>query len=230
MQRYSREHRAAYFQVEGCLASSQMFVLTEDSLPSFKTPMALDHDAAFGIASGYSAASRMLNERKGTEGSRTDRLLIDLLADYRDLCATESRDMVFGLLGLAKDAEHFHDLVDYSMPLGTFFVSLAQRLIDLGHGAKMLLQASNTAHTEDLPSWVPVSHFGVVEMPISILLTRTRRTGHRWSGRRASPMTDQSLSARKTFALVETISKMELKSSRMHIIHSGRRCESVELS
>lgn len=170
MQRYSREHRAAYFQLEGCPVSSQMFVLTEDSLPSFKAPIALDHDAAFGIASGFTAAYRMLNERKGTEGSRTDRPLIDLLADYRDLCATEPRDMVFGLLGLAKDAEHFHDLVDYSMPLSALFVSLAQRLIHLGHGVEMLLQASDTAHTEDLPSWVPVSHFELSGCP-SLLLT-----------------------------------------------------------
>ncbi|KAH8781122.1 heterokaryon incompatibility protein-domain-containing protein [Diaporthe sp. PMI_573] len=159
MRRYSRQYRAAYLHVEGASTSSQQFVVTEDSLPSFEAPVDLDHDAAYGIVSGLLAANRMLNERKVAEGSEKDsRPLIDLLADYRDFCATEPRDMVFGLLGLAKDAEEFYDLVDYSTPLGTFFVSLAKRFVDLKHGTKMLLQASNTAHTEELPSWVPVSH------------------------------------------------------------------------
>lgn len=158
MRRYSREYRAAYLHPEGVSISSQMFVVTEDSLPSVEAPVDLDHDAAYGVASGYLAADRMLSERKEAEGSKRDRSLIDLLADYQDFCATDHRDMVFGLLGLARDAEQFYDLVNYSTPLETLFVSLAQRLIDLGHGAKMLLQASNTAHAEDLPSWVPVSH------------------------------------------------------------------------
>lgn len=158
MRRYSREYRAAYLHPEGVSISSQVFTVTAESAPLIETPLVLDDDAAHGIASGYLAADRMLNERKGAGDSRTDRPLIDLLADYREFCATEPRDMVFGLLGLARDAESFYDLVNYATPLETFFVSLAQRLIDLGHGTKMLLQASNTAPAEGLPSWVPVSH------------------------------------------------------------------------
>lgn len=158
MRRYSREYRAAYLHPEGVPISSQVFFVSAESAPLVETPMVLDDDAAYGIASGYLAADRMLNERKAAEGSKRDRALIDLLGDYRDFCATEPRDMVFGLLGLANDAERFYDLVDYSTPLETFFISLAQRLIDLGHGAELLLQASNTVHAEDLPSWVPVSH------------------------------------------------------------------------
>ncbi|KAL2274001.1 hypothetical protein FJTKL_03718 [Diaporthe vaccinii] len=159
MRRYSREYRAAYLHPEGVSMSSQVFVVSAESAPSIETPMVLDVDAAYGIASGYLAADRMLNERKAAEGSKQDRPLIDLLADYRDFCATYPRDMVFGLLGLAKDAERFYDLVDYSTPPRTFFLGLTQRLIDLGHGTQLLLQASNTEHREDLPSWVPVGHF-----------------------------------------------------------------------
>ncbi|KAI7781316.1 Heterokaryon incompatibility protein 6 [Diaporthe eres] len=155
MRRYSREYRAAYLHPEGVSMSSQVFVVSAESAPSIETPMVLDVDAAYGIASGYLAADRMLNERKAAEGSKQDRPLIDLLADYRDFCATYPRDMVFGLLGLAKDAERFYDLVDYSTPPRTFFLGLTQRLIDLGHGTQLLLQASNTEHREDLPSWVP---------------------------------------------------------------------------
>lgn len=66
--------------------------------------------------------------------------------------------MVFGLLGLANDAERFYDLVDYLTPLEIFYVRLAQRFLDLGHGDELLLQASNTEYTGDLPSWVPVSY------------------------------------------------------------------------
>lgn len=157
MRRYSREYRAAYLHLEGVSMSSQLFVVSAESDPHIETPVALDDDAAYGIASGYLAADRMLNERKTAERSKRDRPLIELLADYRDFCATEPRDMVFGLLGLAKDAERFYDLVDYSTSLETFFISLAQRLIDHGHGAELLLQASNTVHKEGLPSWVPVS-------------------------------------------------------------------------
>lgn len=167
MRRYSREYRAAYLHPEGVSMSSQVFVVSAESAPSIETPMTLDVDAAYGIASGYLAADRMLNERKAAEGSKQDRPLIDLLADYRDFCATEPRDMVFGLFGLSKDAERFYDLVDYSTPLGTFFLGLTQRLIDLGHGTEMLLQASNTEHREDLPSWVPVGHCQQSGYPLS---------------------------------------------------------------
>lgn len=157
VRRYSREYRPAYFQLEGVSMSSQVFVVSAESAPHIEDPVVLDNDAASVIVSGYLAADRMLNERQAAEGSKRDRFLIDLLGDYRDFCATEPRDMVFGLLGLAKDAERFYDLVDYATSLETFFISLAQRLMDFGHGAELLLQASNTAHKEDLPSWVPVS-------------------------------------------------------------------------
>ena len=116
-----------------------MFVVSADSAPYVETPLVLEDYAAYGIASGYLGAVRMLNERKVAGNSKTDRPLIDLLADYRDFCATEPRDMVFDLLGLAQDAERFYDLVNYSTPLETFFVRLAQRFIDLGHGTMLLL-------------------------------------------------------------------------------------------
>lgn len=220
MRRYSREYRAAYLHPEGVSMSSQVFVVSAESAPSIETPKVLDVDAAYGIASGYLAADRMLNERKAAEGSKQDRPLIDLLADYRDFCATEPRDMVFGLLGLAKDAERFYDLVDYSTPLETFFLSLTQRLIDLGHGTKLLLQASNTEHREDLPSWVPVSHCQQSGYPSS-LLTRTRRTGHRRSGRRAPPLISTVPSAQRTFLQAEKVLPMVSRSSRTQITHSG---------
>ncbi|KAG8161681.1 hypothetical protein KVR01_008668 [Diaporthe batatas] len=156
MRRYSREFRAAYLHPQGtAIMSLRPTVATEDSSAYVQALAEMDYDAGNAIASGFLAADRMLQERKAAEGSKTDRRLIDLLADYRDLCANCPRDMVFGLLGLAKDAERFYDLVDYSTPLEILFTCLARRLISLGHGVEVLLQASNTAHTNGLPSWVP---------------------------------------------------------------------------
>lgn len=230
MRRYSREYRGAYLHPEGVSISSQVFVVSAESAPSIGAPLVLDHDAAYGISAGYLAADRMLNERKAAEGSKQDRPLIDLLADYRDFCATEPRDMVFGLLGLAKDAERFYDLVEYSTSLGTFLLGLAQRLIDLGHGAKLLLQASNTVHGEDLPSWVPVSHYQRSRYPLSLLM-RARRTGHHRPGGQASPPPISTApSAQRAFLQAEKVLPMFSRSSRMQVTHSAPRCEFVGLS
>lgn len=108
------------------------------------------------VASGFLAAKRMLFERDTIQGDHKRRRLVELLDDYREFCATEARDMVFGLLGLADDADAFYDLVDYKSSTEQVFLSLAQRLVELGHGVQLLSQASNTEANDELPSWVPV--------------------------------------------------------------------------
>lgn len=157
IERYSRDSTAAYFYPGGAPFSVRAYKMSADSVRAIENRMFVEDYASYVPLVGYYAAERMLKERKLAENSKMDRLLIKLLADYRDLCATEPCDMIFGLLGLAKDADRFYDLVSYSTPLDTLFVSLAQRFIDIGHGPELLLQASNTANKESLPSWVPVS-------------------------------------------------------------------------
>lgn len=107
---------------------------------------------------GYQAARRMLIDRYSILNFHEEkRTLIDLLYGYRFFCATDERDMVFGLLGLANDASAFYDLVNYTNSTEEIFISFAEKFVEMGHGAKVLSHASCTESSEELPSWVPVS-------------------------------------------------------------------------
>lgn len=107
---------------------------------------------------GFQAARRMLIDRGSMLNLHEEKKsLIDLLYDYRFFCATDERDIVFGLLGLANDASAFYDLVNYTSSTEEIFISFAEKFVEMGHGAKVLSHASSTESSEKLPSWVPVS-------------------------------------------------------------------------
>ncbi|KAK6074496.1 het domain-containing protein [Seiridium cupressi] len=112
---------------------------------------------------GAQGADRMFFERVVNQsglGDGRDRL-IDQLNAARTFDATDPRDKVYALLGLARDADFFTSHVDYApeeTPAKTY-AKFARLFVEKGEGLALLLQAGlgNLAGkvAEDLPSWVP---------------------------------------------------------------------------
>ncbi|KAM0815387.1 hypothetical protein AB5N19_01181 [Seiridium cardinale] len=112
---------------------------------------------------GAQGADRMFIERVVNQsglGGERDRL-IDQLNAARTFDATDPRDKVYALLGLARDADFFTSHVDYApeeTPAKTY-AKFARLFVEKGEGLALLLQAGlgNLAEkvAEDLPSWVP---------------------------------------------------------------------------
>ncbi|KAK0651158.1 heterokaryon incompatibility protein-domain-containing protein [Cercophora newfieldiana] len=107
---------------------------------------------------GLQRAWRMFSGRMQTkDNSRAT--LIDTLLEGRRFLATDPRDKVYALLGLAKDGELFNEHVSYA-PEETparVFARFASVLAEQGHGEAVLLQAGLAGNLprDGLPSWVP---------------------------------------------------------------------------
>lgn len=83
--------------------------------------------------------------------------LLDLLALTRNGQATDDRDKIYALLGLADDEVAQGIVPDYS-PRNTasrLYIDVARRFVDAGLGSELLHQAGLDTKTPDLPSWVP---------------------------------------------------------------------------
>jgi len=88
--------------------------------------------------------------------------LVELLASVKSFHATDNRDKVYALLGLAEDGddEAYGGLVSYAPEVTAeeVYTRFAGAIVKRGEGFKLLLQAGITENrTSRLPSWVPVS-------------------------------------------------------------------------
>lgn len=120
------------------------------------------------------------------EGARSDfrgkRLYFeDLISSFRSFKATDPRDMVFSLLGIApKDkppfATHPGQLVpDYTIATTTMYTRVARMLLDV-YGDLFLLdhvEDKSFRSVKDLPSWVP--DYSVPLMPLPWVTTNRIR-------------------------------------------------------
>ena len=76
----------------------------------------------------------------------------------RRTSATDPRDKIFGLLGLASDGPDFNHLVNYSKSAEEVYQDYARAFVERGQGIVMLHQVdSRISKTLDIPTWVPVS-------------------------------------------------------------------------
>ncbi|KAF2025423.1 HET-domain-containing protein [Setomelanomma holmii] len=92
-------------------------------------------------------------------GKKIEHKLIDLLANTNLFDATDPRDKVYGLMGLAADGADFTDLIEYqpSVTHANVFLRFAKRLIEKGYLLQILRMACQAPAGTQLPSWVPVS-------------------------------------------------------------------------
>ena len=103
-----------------------------------------------------------------TPASGSDSLL-QLLYNNSNALATDSRDKVFGLLGLMEDNSPYLDLIDYSLPIRDIYFATAMQLLADSRSLRLLSAAgsrgepawngscslSHDPTSYSLPSWVP---------------------------------------------------------------------------
>jgi hypothetical protein len=80
--------------------------------------------------------------------------LIHLLRSFRDFQATDPRDKVFALIGIAGDTELQGIFPDYSKPCEDVYTDLARTLIQNGY-IELLSLCEFSKEVDGLPSWVP---------------------------------------------------------------------------
>ena len=69
--------------------------------------------------------------------------------------ATDKRDKVYALFGLATDAERSEPYIDYSESIAQVYHSTVKVLVEQGRGIEVLYEAAYCVHLLGLPSWVP---------------------------------------------------------------------------
>lgn len=97
---------------------------------------------------------QQLRDKDSLDASAT---LLDLLSLSRTNGATDKRDKVYALLGLAQDPVANSIIPDYSPgnTVANVYTALAERYIETGDGVALLHQAGRDHLIPDLPSWVP---------------------------------------------------------------------------
>lgn len=101
------------------------------------------------------AMSAMLSARQDIKASRS-RGLLHHLHHLSSFCeATDKRDKVYALLGLATDAERSALHVNYSGSTAEVYHRTAKVLIEQGSGIEVLYEAACYTNLNGLPSWAP---------------------------------------------------------------------------
>ncbi|MCJ1458322.1 hypothetical protein MMC28_008693 [Mycoblastus sanguinarius] len=101
------------------------------------------------------AMSAMLSARRDIEAGRS-RGLLHYLRYLSSFCeATDKRDKVYALLGLATDAERSALHVNYSESTVEVYHRTAKLLIEQGSGIQVLYEAACYTYLPGLPSWAP---------------------------------------------------------------------------
>lgn len=72
--------------------------------------------------------------------------------DVTRIIATDNRDLIFSLLGLASDKNELEISVDYAIPARDIFIQTSKALLTSGHLELLSLRQINRRHS-DLPSW-----------------------------------------------------------------------------
>ncbi|KAI0803403.1 HET-domain-containing protein [Xylaria sp. FL0064] len=119
---------------------------------------------------GSGNATTMLRERilrrYGRGGS--ERRLIEKLAAVGTFEATDPRDKIYALLGLACDGASFTEHVSYA-PWDSkeqIYSKFARLFVERNEGIDVLLQAGLREEKEEWPSWVP--HWDNLERPVPV--------------------------------------------------------------
>jgi hypothetical protein len=102
----------------------------------------------------YHHAGEIRNLRIRSAEGRRFIPLYDLMLPSRDSQATDLRDKVFSMLGLA-DPEVYDIRADYRLPVSEVFKIAARKILPLEDGLQLLGTCQNPERRHGLPSWVP---------------------------------------------------------------------------
>ncbi|KAJ4376360.1 hypothetical protein N0V83_001643 [Neocucurbitaria cava] len=82
--------------------------------------------------------------------------LSGLLHDFRTRSSTDSRDKIFGLLGLVTEDLKYNELqADYSLPTDAVYRQAFIYLLQQKKSVNLLVRAIELKRTLDLPTWIP---------------------------------------------------------------------------
>ncbi|KAI0198107.1 HET-domain-containing protein [Astrocystis sublimbata] len=125
---------------------------------------------------GSGNATTMLRERILRRYGRSgvaERRLIQKLAQAGTFEATDPRDKIYALLGLAVDGAEFTPHVSYA-PWDSkeeVFLRFAKLFVERSQGIEVLLQAGIRDENDEWPSWVP--HWDDLERPVPVDASRS---------------------------------------------------------
>jgi hypothetical protein len=102
----------------------------------------------------YHQAKGLRTLRKNTHSGHTFLPLPELLMHSRFCMATDQRDKVYSMLGLA-DPEVYRLRADYHLDLPEVLKSAARAVLPQKKGLRLLGACQNTERRHGLPSWVP---------------------------------------------------------------------------
>lgn len=102
----------------------------------------------------YHHAQSIRNLRKQSHGGVSYLPMPELLLHARDCSATDLKDKLFSMIGLA-DPEIYRLQADYRLSLPEVLRSAACRILPLTHGLRLLGACQNAERRHGLPSWVP---------------------------------------------------------------------------
>jgi hypothetical protein len=107
---------------------------------------------------GHMIKARLLR-RLDLHGVKSRENLIDILADIQYFDATDPRDKIYAVLGMASDADIYTDLVSYhpSVTYSEVYRRFTRAFIEQGYILQVLHMACRLPKSLQLPSWVPVS-------------------------------------------------------------------------
>jgi hypothetical protein len=81
--------------------------------------------------------------------------LLDLMHQHRDCEASDPRDHIYGLWGLAGDSQELGVLIDYSLPPQCIFRDFVRSVITGTGSMDVLCACQQPRKLEGMPSWVP---------------------------------------------------------------------------
>jgi hypothetical protein len=121
------------------------------------------------------------SETKNLPGKNPTKPLLDLLSGFRRQTATDPRDKVYAMLGMAKEEALF--TVDYSASINTVYRNVVQQLVVSTGSLDIICYAENPSQPpsldNELPSWCPdwsmptsFNSWTITEMMLSFNATR----------------------------------------------------------
>jgi hypothetical protein len=125
---------------------------------AFHSPFSHDSDRL--LSSTFANAQVVKNQRRFFRAA-DESTLLDVLSRFRKTVATNPRDKIYGLMGLANDAAAAGIVVDYRASPATVFTNVTTCLINAAANLDVVSQSfwplSSEARNRrpDLPSWVP---------------------------------------------------------------------------
>ncbi|KAI0544492.1 heterokaryon incompatibility protein-domain-containing protein [Xylaria curta] len=105
-------------------------------------------------------AQKMIFRRMHVRNGEPKAPLVDILRLASDFEATDPRDKIYGVLGLASDGDAYMEHISYASgeTYITTFLRFARLIVERGDGFRLLLQVQffePDSEDEQLPSWVP---------------------------------------------------------------------------